>query len=115
PGWLSLDKAFISCIFSFNTPELVCFRAVVSFNSKNRSTGNAAKKQMITNTASTVSHFKRLHGRLFQDRSVQAEKASLPYDLVPLNIGKVGIKVNTVFISPIKDHLKCSWVCLAVH
>ncbi|XP_016416456.1 heat shock protein 105 kDa-like [Sinocyclocheilus rhinocerous] len=70
-----------------------CTPAVVSFNSKNRSIGNAAKNQMITNTASTVSHFKRLHGRLFQDHSVQAEKASLPYDLVPLNDGKVGIKV----------------------
>ncbi len=70
---------------------------------------------MINNTASTVYHFKRLHGRLFQDHSVQAEKASLPYDLVPLNYGKVGVKVNTVFISPIKDHLKCRWVCLAVH
>uniref|UniRef100_A0A673IXE8 Heat shock 105/110 protein 1 n=1 Tax=Sinocyclocheilus rhinocerous TaxID=307959 RepID=A0A673IXE8_9TELE len=48
--------------------------------------GNAAKRQV-------VSHFKRLHGRLFQDHSVQAEKASLPYDLVPLNDGKVGVKV----------------------
>lgn len=61
---------------------------------------------MITNTASTVSHFKRLHGRLFQDHSVQAEKASLPYDLVPLNDGKVGVKVNTVFISPINVSFK---------
>lgn len=70
-----------------------CTPAVVSFNSKNRTIGNAAKNQMITNTASTVSHFKRLHGRLFQDRSVQAEKACLPYELVPLNDGKVGVKV----------------------
>uniref|UniRef100_A0A8C2F589 Heat shock 105/110 protein 1 n=1 Tax=Cyprinus carpio TaxID=7962 RepID=A0A8C2F589_CYPCA len=70
-----------------------CTPAVVSFNAKNRTIGNAAKNQMITNTASTVSHFKRLHGRLFQDHSVQAEKASLPYDLVPLNDGKVGVKV----------------------
>lgn len=52
---------------------------------------------MITNPASTVSHFKRLHGRLFQDHAVQSEKASLPYELVPLNDGKVGVKVNTVF------------------
>uniref|UniRef100_A0A8C2HKN3 Heat shock 105/110 protein 1 n=1 Tax=Cyprinus carpio TaxID=7962 RepID=A0A8C2HKN3_CYPCA len=69
------------------------FRIAVLLWSKNRTIGNAAKNQMITNTASTVSHFKRLHGRLFQDHSVQAEKASLPYDLVPLNDGKVGVKV----------------------
>uniref|UniRef100_A0A8C1XFS4 Heat shock 105/110 protein 1 n=1 Tax=Cyprinus carpio TaxID=7962 RepID=A0A8C1XFS4_CYPCA len=74
-----------------------CTPAVVSFNAKNRTIGNAAKNQMITNTASTVSHFKRLHGRLFQDHSVQAEKASLPYDLVPLNDGKVGVKIPSFF------------------
>uniref|UniRef100_A0A671KYM6 Heat shock 105/110 protein 1 n=1 Tax=Sinocyclocheilus anshuiensis TaxID=1608454 RepID=A0A671KYM6_9TELE len=57
-----------------------CCIAVV----KNRCTptiGNAAKRRV-------VSHFKRLHGRLFQDHSVQAEKASLPYYLVPLNDGE---------------------------
>ncbi|KAL1260968.1 hypothetical protein QQF64_008795 [Cirrhinus molitorella] len=70
-----------------------CTPAVVSFNSKNRTIGNAAKNQMITNDASTVSHFKRLHGRLFQDHSVQAQRASLPYEMVPLNDGKVGVKV----------------------
>ncbi|XP_051719032.1 heat shock protein 105 kDa isoform X2 [Ctenopharyngodon idella] len=70
-----------------------CTPAVVSFSSKNRTIGNAARNQMITNPASTVSHFKRLHGRLFQDHAVQSEKASLPYELVQLNDGKVGVKV----------------------
>ncbi|XP_051521103.1 heat shock protein 105 kDa isoform X2 [Myxocyprinus asiaticus] len=66
---------------------------LVSFGSKNRAIGNAARNQMITNPGSTVSHFKRLHGRLFHDRVVQAERDSLPYDLVPLSDGKVGVKV----------------------
>ncbi|XP_067306558.1 heat shock protein 105 kDa isoform X1 [Pseudorasbora parva] len=70
-----------------------CTPAVVSFSSKNRTIGNAARNQMITNPASTVSHFKRLHGRLFQDHAVQSQNASLPYQLVPLNDGMVGVKV----------------------
>uniref|UniRef100_A0A8C2E4P0 Uncharacterized protein n=1 Tax=Cyprinus carpio TaxID=7962 RepID=A0A8C2E4P0_CYPCA len=44
-------------------------------------------------------HFKKLHGRLFQDHSVQAEEASLTYHLVPLNDRKVGIQENTVPLS----------------
>nr|XP_055052842.1 heat shock protein 105 kDa isoform X1 [Misgurnus anguillicaudatus] len=70
-----------------------CTPAVVSFGSKNRTIGNAARNQMITNPGSTIFHFKRLHGRLFQDQVVQTEKGCLPYDLVPLNDGKVGVKV----------------------
>lgn len=50
---------------------------------------------MITNPANTVAHFKRLHSRLYHNKVVQAEKANLPYDLVPLNDGKVGVKVNS--------------------
>ncbi|XP_030634020.1 heat shock protein 105 kDa [Chanos chanos] len=70
-----------------------CTPAVVSFGPKNRTIGNAAKNQMITNAGSTVCHFKRLHGRLFRDRVVQDEKANLPYDLVPRCDDRVGIKV----------------------
>uniref|UniRef100_A0A672Q9W4 Uncharacterized protein n=1 Tax=Sinocyclocheilus grahami TaxID=75366 RepID=A0A672Q9W4_SINGR len=58
------------------------FTELLSFNAKNRTIGNAAKRQVG-----------------FPDHSVQAEKASLPYDLVPLNDGKVGVKVNTVPLS----------------
>nr|XP_005157776.1 heat shock protein 105 kDa isoform X2 [Danio rerio] len=70
-----------------------CTPSVISFGSKNRAIGNAAKNQMITNPSSTVFHFKRLHSRLYHDKVVQAEKANLPYDLVPLNDGKVGVQV----------------------
>ncbi|XP_072547584.1 heat shock protein 105 kDa isoform X2 [Salminus brasiliensis] len=71
-----------------------CTPAVVSFGPKNRSVGNAARNQIITNPGSTVCNFKRLHGRLFQDPVVQAERANLPYDLVPLCDDRVGAKVS---------------------
>ncbi|MBN3325382.1 HS105 protein, partial [Atractosteus spatula] len=70
-----------------------CTPAVVSFGSKNRTIGNAAKNHLITNAKNTVFNFKRLHGRPFQDPVVQSEKANLPYDLVPLQNGSVGAKV----------------------
>uniref|UniRef100_A0AAR2JG05 Uncharacterized protein n=1 Tax=Pygocentrus nattereri TaxID=42514 RepID=A0AAR2JG05_PYGNA len=70
-----------------------CTPAVVSFGPKNRFVGNAAKNQAITNPASTVCNFKRLHGRLFEDAVVQAERANLPYDLAPLCDGRVSAKV----------------------
>uniref|UniRef100_A0A4W4H8X5 Heat shock 105/110 protein 1 n=1 Tax=Electrophorus electricus TaxID=8005 RepID=A0A4W4H8X5_ELEEL len=61
-----------------------CTPAVVSFGSRSRSVGNAARNQIITNPRNTVFNFKRLHGRLYQDPVVQTERANLPYDLVPL-------------------------------
>lgn len=51
---------------------------------------------MVTNPGNTFFHFKRLHGRLFEDHVVQTERASLPYELVPLSDGRVGLKVNIV-------------------
>uniref|UniRef100_A0A8B9HNY5 Heat shock 105/110 protein 1 n=1 Tax=Astyanax mexicanus TaxID=7994 RepID=A0A8B9HNY5_ASTMX len=71
-----------------------CTPAVVSFGPKNRTIGNAARNQIITNPGSTVCNFKRLHGRLFQDPVVQAERTNLPYDLVPLQDDRVGAKVS---------------------
>uniref|UniRef100_A0A3B1KLE6 Heat shock protein family H (Hsp110) member 1 n=1 Tax=Astyanax mexicanus TaxID=7994 RepID=A0A3B1KLE6_ASTMX len=71
-----------------------CTPAVVSFGPKNRTIGNAARNQIITNPGSTVCNFKRLHGRLFQDPVVQAERTNLPYDLVPLQDDRVGAKTN---------------------
>uniref|UniRef100_A0AAR2IU47 Heat shock protein 4 like n=1 Tax=Pygocentrus nattereri TaxID=42514 RepID=A0AAR2IU47_PYGNA len=74
-----------------------CTPAVVSFGPKNRFVGNAAKNQAITNPASTVCNFKRLHGRLFEDAVVQAERANLPYDLAPLCDGRVSAKIPSFF------------------
>ncbi|XP_078078343.1 heat shock protein 105 kDa-like [Mustelus asterias] len=69
-----------------------CTPAVVSFGSKNRAVGVAAKTQLITNAKNTIINFKRFHGRAFNDPLIQNQKAKLAYDLVPTKTG-VGIKV----------------------
>ncbi|XP_062358586.1 heat shock 70 kDa protein 4 isoform X4 [Cinclus cinclus] len=66
--------------------------ACISFGPKNRSIGAAAKSQVISNAKNTVQSFKRFHGRAFSDPFVQAEKASLAYELVQLPTGSTGIK-----------------------
>uniref|UniRef100_A0A8C0VFJ8 Heat shock 70 kDa protein 4 n=1 Tax=Cyanistes caeruleus TaxID=156563 RepID=A0A8C0VFJ8_CYACU len=68
-------------------------RTCISFGPKNRSIGAAAKSQVISNAKNTVQSFKRFHGRAFSDPFVQAEKASLAYELVQLPTGSTGIKV----------------------
>ncbi|XP_006831986.1 PREDICTED: heat shock protein 105 kDa isoform X2 [Chrysochloris asiatica] len=70
-----------------------CTPAVISFGSKNRTIGVAAKNQQITHANNTVSNFKRFHGRAFSDPFIQREKGNLSYDLVPMKNGGVGIKV----------------------
>ncbi|XP_060493409.2 heat shock protein 105 kDa isoform X2 [Panthera onca] len=67
--------------------------SVISFGSKNRTIGVAAKNQQITHANNTVSNFKRFHGRAFNDPFIQKEKGNLSYDLVPMKNGGVGIKV----------------------
>ncbi|XP_013371275.1 PREDICTED: heat shock protein 105 kDa isoform X3 [Chinchilla lanigera] len=68
-------------------------RSVISFGSKNRTIGVAAKNQQITHANNTVSNFKRFHGRAFNDPFIQKEKENLSYDLVPMKNSGVGIKV----------------------
>ncbi|KAG8453059.1 hypothetical protein GDO86_004755, partial [Hymenochirus boettgeri] len=70
-----------------------CTPAVVSFGSKNRTIGVAAKNQLITNANNTVSCFKKFHGRAFNDPLIQKEKSNLPYEIVHMNSGGVGVKV----------------------
>ncbi|XP_029458510.1 heat shock protein 105 kDa [Rhinatrema bivittatum] len=70
-----------------------CTPAVVSFGSKNRTIGIAAKNQQITHANNTVSNFKRFHGWAFNDPVVQREKKNLAFDLVQMNNGGVGVKV----------------------
>uniref|UniRef100_A0A3Q2YEI2 Heat shock protein family A (Hsp70) member 4 like n=2 Tax=Hippocampus comes TaxID=109280 RepID=A0A3Q2YEI2_HIPCM len=69
-------------------------RACMSFATKNRIIGNAAKSQMITNFKNTVHGFKRFHGRAFDDPFVQAEKNKLPYSLHKLPDETTGLKVR---------------------
>ncbi|XP_015200454.2 heat shock 70 kDa protein 4L isoform X1 [Lepisosteus oculatus] len=71
-----------------------CTPACVSLASKNRSIGNAAKSQMITNFKNTVHGFKKFHGRAFDDPIVQAERSKVPYTLHKMSNGNVGIKVR---------------------
>ncbi|XP_057388706.1 heat shock protein 105 kDa isoform X1 [Balaenoptera acutorostrata] len=70
-----------------------CTPSVISFGSKNRTIGVAAKNQQITHANNTVFNFKRFHGRAFNDPFIQKEKENLSYDLVPMKNGGVGIKV----------------------
>ncbi|XP_063807825.1 heat shock protein 105 kDa [Pseudophryne corroboree] len=70
-----------------------CTPAVVSFGTKNRTIGVAAKNQLITNATNTVYNFKTFHGREFSDPFVQKERSNLAYELVPTNNGGVGVKV----------------------
>uniref|UniRef100_W5K2G4 Heat shock protein family A (Hsp70) member 4 like n=1 Tax=Astyanax mexicanus TaxID=7994 RepID=W5K2G4_ASTMX len=71
-----------------------CTPACVSLASKNRTIGNAAKSQMVTNFKNTLHGFKKFHGRAFDDPFVQGERAKLPYSLHKLANGNTGIKVR---------------------
>ncbi|XP_062378945.1 heat shock 70 kDa protein 4L isoform X1 [Sardina pilchardus] len=71
-----------------------CTPACVSLASKNRTIGNAAKSQIITNFKNTVHGFKRFHGRAFDDPCVQSECPRLPYSLHKLTNGSTGVKVR---------------------
>uniref|UniRef100_A0A3B3SZN6 Heat shock protein family A (Hsp70) member 4 like n=1 Tax=Paramormyrops kingsleyae TaxID=1676925 RepID=A0A3B3SZN6_9TELE len=71
-----------------------CTPACVSLASKNRTIGNAAKSQIITNFKNTVHGFKKFHGRAFDDPFVQGERVKLPYSLQKLPSGGTGIKVR---------------------
>ncbi|XP_030642084.1 heat shock 70 kDa protein 4L [Chanos chanos] len=71
-----------------------CTPACVSLASKNRTVGNAAKSQIITNFKNTLHGFKRFHGRAYDDPFVQGEKPKLPYSLHKLANGSTGFKVR---------------------
>ena len=53
-----------------------------------RLVGDAAKNQAAINPANTVFDVKRLIGRNFSDKSVQADKKLVPYDIVYTRIEK---------------------------
>ncbi|XP_075055056.1 heat shock protein 105 kDa [Mixophyes fleayi] len=70
-----------------------CTPAIVSFGTKNRTIGVAAKNQLVTNATNTVYNLKTFHGRAFSDPFVQRERNNLAYELVPTNNCGVGVKV----------------------
>ncbi|CAJ0959783.1 unnamed protein product [Ranitomeya imitator] len=49
--------------------------------------------ELVTNATNTVSGFKKLHGRAFNDPFIQKEKKNLAYELVQTNNGGVGLRV----------------------
>uniref|UniRef100_A0A8B9H1I1 Heat shock protein 4 like n=1 Tax=Astyanax mexicanus TaxID=7994 RepID=A0A8B9H1I1_ASTMX len=55
-----------------------CTPACVSLAPKNRTIGNAAKSQMVTNFKNTLHGFKKFHGRAFDDPFVQGERVRFP-------------------------------------
>merc|ERR1711906_106382 len=59
------------------TPSYVAF-----MDNGDRLVGDAAKNQATINPANTVFDVKRLIGRNFSDKSVQADKKLVPYDIV---------------------------------
>uniref|UniRef100_A0A8C9VTI7 Heat shock protein 4b n=1 Tax=Scleropages formosus TaxID=113540 RepID=A0A8C9VTI7_SCLFO len=74
-----------------------CTPGCVSFGSRNRSIGAAAKSQVVTNCKNTVQGFKRFHGRAYTDPYVQSMKSRLVYDLAQMLTGTTGIKVPSFY------------------
>ncbi|XP_067141998.1 heat shock 70 kDa protein 4 [Centruroides vittatus] len=66
----------------------------VGFGEKNRDLGVSAKSKQVTNPKNTVFGFKRLIGRKFRDPAVQTEITYLPYQVIELPNGDIGIKVK---------------------
>ncbi|KAF8544832.1 heat shock protein 70 family, partial [Trichophaea hybrida] len=68
--------------------------SLVAFGPKSRYVGEAAKTQEISNLKNTVSNFKRLAGRKFNDPEIEIEKNFIAADLVEARNGDVGVKVK---------------------
>lgn len=69
-------------------------RSCVAFAGKKRILGVAAKNQQVTNMKNTITGFKRLLGRKFNDPEVQKELKSIPYKVEQRPDGGIGIKAN---------------------
>ncbi|XP_075164308.1 heat shock protein 70Cb isoform X2 [Haematobia irritans] len=66
----------------------------VAFDGKKRIIGVAAKNQQVTNMKNTVSGFKHLLGRKYNDPHVQRELNSIPTKVKSLPDGSIGYQVN---------------------
>ena len=65
----------------------------MSLGERNRFMGASAKNQIVSNFKNTVWGWKKLLGRKFKDPIVQREIPLLPYEVVEMPNGSVGIKV----------------------
>ncbi|XP_074650993.1 heat shock protein 105 kDa-like [Tubulanus polymorphus] len=81
-----------------------CTPAFASFGEKRRQLGISAKNQQVTNLKNTVYGFKRLLAHKYNNVHVQNEKQNFMYDIVPMENGDAGIKVqylgDTQILSP---------------
>ncbi|CAD7003217.1 heat shock 70 kDa protein 4 isoform X2 [Ceratitis capitata] len=66
----------------------------VAFDGRKRIIGVAAKNQQVTNMKNTVSGFKRLLGRKYNDPHVQRELSSIPTKVDQRPDGSIGFKVS---------------------
>ncbi|GJQ75202.1 hypothetical protein Trydic_g9804 [Trypoxylus dichotomus] len=84
--------------------------ACVAFSGKNRVLGVAAKNQQVTNMANTIYGFKRLLGKRYKDPQVAYEQKHLPYQMVEMKDGSIGIKVHYLD----EEHVFSPEQCLAM-
>ncbi|CAJ1963229.1 unnamed protein product [Cylindrotheca closterium] len=66
----------------------------VAFTETERFVGDAAKNQATINPESTIFDVKRLIGREYNDKSVQADKKLVPFKIVPNKEGKPRIQID---------------------
>merc|ERR1719424_339943 len=71
----------------------------VAFTDSERLVGDAAKNQATINPEKTIFDVKRLIGRKFNDKSVQADKKLVPYDIVDKD-SKPYVKVGSDTFAP---------------
>lgn len=69
-----------------------CRRSFVAFGERQRILGVAAKNQAVTNLKNSIFNFKRYLGRQYDDPSVQEDINRVPFKMVRLDGGGVGIK-----------------------
>jgi molecular chaperone DnaK len=80
---------------SRTTPTIVAFT-----ETGERLVGQIAKRQLVTNPASTVYSAKRLTGRRFDSEEITRTRALVPYAIVPAANGDAWVEVRGVAYSP---------------
>ena len=74
--------------------------SVVAFTGAERIVGTPAKNQMVTNPDKTIYTVKRLIGRRFDDKEVQKESKTVPYEIVKGDNGDAWVKVGNEKYAP---------------
>ena len=66
--------------------------SVVAFKGTEKLVGHAAKRQMVTNPASTFYAVKRLIGRRFDDEMIKKDVKTMPYKIIRHNNGDAWVE-----------------------